>query len=73
MGTRDVTSGSLHPLGLSWTQYNCSQNKLRCPFAKLTWPPRAKQITSEPPVALRRELCGWAEVGLGWLPVKSFC
>ena len=28
------------------------------PFAKLTWPPRAKQITSEPPVALLWERCG---------------
>lgn len=40
------------------------------PSAKLTWPPRAKQITSEPPVAPLRELCGWSEVGLSWLPVK---
>lgn len=44
----------------TWSELDTIQlftEQAALPFAKLTWPPRAKQITSEPPVALLRELC----------------
>lgn len=69
LGKHDCTSGSLHPLGLIWTQGSHAQNELPRP-CQADLASARRQITSEPPAALLRELCGWSEVGLSWLPVK---